>query len=484
MPSVNKVSLRAEFDAFEERFGQLVADGKMSVESRALFEGLLTLFRVLMAVFMEKNTTRTRANSALPPSRSPEDDTAVTRPGAHGKGKSIVHVDSANTRTVESVAVSQVDSCDHCGENLRKVRSHRHERRTRIDVMFEKVVEHIDAEVKRCPHCQEVTCAPFPTAFAGPVQYGTGIRAYAVHLMMAQMVALKRVQQSIRTLIGLEIAESTLLKYVMQLHHALARWEREAIERLLTLPSLHVDETSLRVEMKNFWIHVCSGGSTTLKFLHPKRGNEAIEAFGLIPRYLGVIVHDCWASYLSYGHCGHGLCGAHLLRELTFIVEANQYRWAQQMKNLLKDACKTVRERDEKILDPDERARLQRRYRSILSKGANEMPPIPARQDGKRGRIAKSDAHNLLERLVKHEQAVLLFARNPDVPFTNNRAERDLRMAKVKQKVSGCFRKREYAEAYCRISSYLQTMANRGYNPLVAIQMAMSGEIYSSEGGE
>ena len=287
MPSVNKVSLRAEFDAFEERFGQLVADGKMSVESRALFEGLLTLFRVLMAVFMEKNTTRTRANSALPPSRSPEDDTAVTRPGAHGKGKSIVHVDSANTRTVESVAVSQVDSCDHCGENLRKVRSHRHERRTRIDVMFEKVVEHIDAEVKRCPHCQEVTCAPFPTAFAGPVQYGTGIRAYAVHLMMAQMVALKRVQQSIRTLIGLEIAESTLLKYVMQLHHALARWEREAIERLLTLPSLHVDETSLRVEMKNFWIHVCSGGSTTLKFLHPKRGCVFRPCRYVIPIHVG-----------------------------------------------------------------------------------------------------------------------------------------------------------------------------------------------------
>jgi len=484
MSSVNKVSLRAEFEAFEDRFRHLVADGKMSDDSRALFEGLLTLFRVLMAVFMERNTVKTRANSALPPSRSPQDDTAVSRPGSRSKGKSIEHADSANTRTVESVTVSLVESCDHCGEDLRRVRSHQHERRTRIDVVFEKVVEHIDAEIKRCPHCREATRAPFPTAFAGPVQYGSGIRAYALHLMMAQMVTLKRVQQSIRTLIGLEIAESTLLKYVMQLHQVLARWEHDAIERLLTLPCLHVDETSLRVAGKNHWIHVCSGGAITLKFLHPKRGKEAIEAFGLIPRYGGVIVHDCWASYLAYDHCSHGLCGAHLLRELTFVNEANPYGWAQQMKALLQAACQAVRERVNKKLDPNELARLQRRYRTILTKGANKMPPIPKQQNGKRGRIAKSDAHNLLERLIKHEQAVLLFARNADVPFTNNRAERDLRMSKVKQKVSGCFRNPDYANAYCRITSYLQTMTNRGYNPLVAIQIALSGELYSLEGGE
>ena len=125
---------------------------------------------------------------------------------------------------------------------------------------------------------------------------------------------------------------------------------------------------------------------------------------------------------------------------------------------------------------------LQKRYRTILTQGAKELPPIPPRQNGKRGRIAKSDAHNLWERLRDREEAVLLFAKLPHVPFTNNRAERDLRMSKVKQKVSGCFRTFFYAQAYCLISSYLQTMANRGYGPLVAIQMALSGEIYSQEG--
>ncbi|WP_419618998.1 IS66 family transposase, partial [Thiolapillus sp.] len=144
---------------------------------------------------------------------------------------------------------------------------------------------------------------------------------------------------------------------------------------------------------------------------------------GVIPRYGGVIIHDCWASYLSYDQCGHGLCGSHLLRELTFIIDSNDYAWAANMKRLLQETCAIV---------------------------------------------AKSDAHNLWERLKKHEMAVLLFARLSYVPFTNNRAKRDLRMSKVKQKGSGCFRTRKHAEAYCRISSYLQTMANQGYNPLQA----------------
>ena len=162
---------------------------------------------------------------------------------------------------------------------------------------------------------------------------------------------------------------------------------------------------------------------------------------------------DRW-GYLAYEHCGHGLCGAHLLRELTFIVEAQGYAWAANMKRLLQHTCKRVSTRKSKKLNRREYANLQKRYRNILTRGAKELPPIPAKQNGKRGRIAKSDAHNLWERLKAHETAVLLFAKQSYVAFTNNRAERDLRMSKVKQKVSGCFRNREYAQAYCRISSY------------------------------
>lgn len=148
------------------------------------------------------------------------------------------------------------------------------------------------------------------------------------------------------------------------------------------------------------------------------------------------------------------------------------------MKRLLLETRKQVVNSPHKCLSENGYLKLTKRYRVILARGAKELPPIPARQDGKRRRVAKSDAHNLWERFERYETAVLLFAKRPGVAFTNNRAERDLRMSKVKQKVSGCFRSRQYAEAYCRISSYLHTMAYRGYNPLVAIQMALSGALY------
>jgi transposase len=225
-----------------------------------------------------------------------------------------------------------------------------------------------------------------------------------------------------------------------------------------------------------------SSGEITLKFLHHKRGAEAIEAINIIPRYGGTIIHDCWASYLAYKHCGHGLCGAHLLRELTFVIQTNHYRWAVNIKRLLQQTCAELAKSPNKRLTDEQYKNLRKRYRNLLTRGEKELPTIPPKQNGKPGRVAKSDAHNLLERLKYHEEAVVLFARSPHVSFTNNRAERDLRMAKVKQKVSGCFRMRRYAEAYCRISSYLQTMAYQGYNPLVAIQMALSGQLYAERG--
>ena len=482
MPSVNRQSLREEFTALKERFGQLSTDGKLAPESRALIEALLMLLQVLMAVFMEKNTPKTSTNSSKPSSQTGKDESAISHAGAHTKGKAYDPSRSANTRTVETVLLSKVSGCEECGEDLRERRPLGHERRTQIDIVFEKVLSHVDAEIKSCPHCGAQTRAPFPEAFSGPLQYGSGIKAYALNLLIAQMISLKRVQHSIQVLIGQVISEATILKYVLQLHLALERWERLAIDRLLTHPVMHVDETSIRVEKHNHWIHVCSGGDITLKFVHEKRGLEAMSAIGIIPRYGGVIVHDCWASYLSYTHCGHGLCGAHLLRELAFIVDANGYAWAKNMKRLLQQTCSRVSKRKRKRLTPREYEAVQKRYRNILTRGERELPHIPAKQNGKRGRVAKSDAHNLWERLKEHEPAVLLFAKDSNVPFTNNRAERDLRMSKVKQKVSGCFRKAEFAQAYCRISSYLQTMANRGFNPLVAIQMALSGQLYAESG--
>jgi hypothetical protein len=310
----------------------------------------------------------------------------------------------------------------------------------------------------------------------GPLQYGNGLKAYVVSLIVCQMISLNRVQKMVKAVIGELLSEATLLKFVLRLYLALESWEASSIESILLCPAMNVDETSMRVNKKNQWVHVYSSGDITLKLLHPKRGKEAIEEINIIPRYSGTIIHDCWASYLGYEQCGHGLCGSHIVRELTCAIESNAYPWAFNMKKLLLGTCKIISKRKNKKLSQVDYSELQKRYRNILTQGKSELPIIPEKPNGRRGKIAKSDAHNLWERLQKHEAAVLLFAKVGHVPFTNNRAERDLRMAKVKQKVSGCFRNEIYAKAYCRISSYIQTMANKGYNPLIAIQMALAGE--------
>lgn len=483
MASINKTSVRNEVGRLKADFEQLCSDGKVTTETKVLMSSMLMVIELMLSIFLERTTKKDSTNSSKPSSQTEKDDSSLGPQGSHGKGKGENHRMANNGRVIETVTLAEVERCDVCGEDLNGTPCVRHERRTKIDVVFEKVVEHVDAEVKHCPRCDAMVKGRFPSDMHGPLQYGNGLKAFVVNLLVCQMVALNRVQKLVKSMLGIVISEASLLKFVLRLYQALESWELQATEQLLKTSSINVDETSFRVDRKNHWIHVYSSGDLTLKFLHRKRGTEAIEAINIIPRYGGAIIHDCWLSYLSYHHCGHGLCGSHLLRELTFIVEANDYAWARNMKRLLQETCANVSKSPEKRLTDKALANLQKRYRNILTRGEKELPPIPPKPSGKRGKLAKSDAHNLHERLRVHESAVLLFAKDPHVSFTNNRAERDLRMAKVKQKVSGCFRVEIYAHAYCRISSYLQTMANKGHNPLIAIQMALAGE-FDLVGGE
>lgn len=475
MANLDKASVRSEVSRLKADFEKLCAEDKITGESQAIMTSLFMVVELILAIFLERTTKKDATNSSKPSSQTEKDESALSHAGSNGKGKPETKAAAQNSRTVESVTLSKVATCDVCGEDLSGVPCAYVERRTKIDIVFEKVIEHVDAEIKHCPTCAATVKGRFPADLHGPLQYGDGLKAFVIDLLVCQMVALNRVQKLVTSMLEVVISEATLLKFVLRLHQALERWETQAVEQLLKAPALHVDETSLRVDRKNHWIHVYSAGDITLKFLHRKRGKEAIESINLIPRYGGAIIHDCWSSYFAYQHCGHGLCGSHLLRELTFIVDAHDYHWAKQMKRLLQQTCITVTQSADKKLTETEQANLQKRYRAILTCGEKELPAIPPKPSGKRGKLAKSDAHNLWERFKAHEAAILLFAKEPHVAFTNNRAEQDLRMAKVKQKVSGCFRAEEYAHAYCRISSYLQTMANHGYNPLIAIQMALAG---------
>ena len=476
MGTINKKSVRDEFNRLEAEFSQLRSDGKVSKECHILFKSLFLLMNLILTIFLEKSTKKNSKNSSKPSSQSDEDKSFPGNKGTTGKGKSEKKNTADNSKTTETVTLSKVHQCNVCGEDLSNTTSHHCERRTKIDIVFEKVVEHVDAEIKHCPNCDSTVKGSFPEDMQGPLQYGNGIKAYIINLLVCQMISLNRVQKLVKAMIGTIIAESTMLKFILRLYQALENWESLAMEQLLKSPAINVDETSLRVDKKRQWIHVYSSGNITCKLLHKKRGKEAIDEFNIIPRYGGVIIHDCWGSYLTYNNCDHGLCGSHLLRELTFVVESNGYAWASNMKALLQETCRTVSKGKRKKLTEKKYANLQKRYRNIITRGEKELPIIPPKSNGKRGKIAKSDAHNLWERLKEHESSVLLFARNKHVSFTNNRAERDLRMSKVKQKVSGCFRMEIYAKAYCRISSYLQTMANKGVNPLIAIQMALTGK--------
>lgn len=481
MAGVDTASVRDEVARVESTFDRLSADGKISEESRALFNALLMIVNLLVSVFLEKRTRKTSRNSGIPSSQTSADHSASkTRQPSQAPAEDTASF--VNSRVVESHDVASVDCCTHCGESLRRVSVDEYERRTRIDIVFETRFEHVDAQIKSCPGCQTRNTGVFPDDLSGPVQYGLGVKAYVLNLLTTQMVSLNRAQTLLKTLIGRAISEATMLKYVWQLHQALEQWEQAAIESLLAAPVMHVDETSLRLNKKNHWVHVYSAGDITLKRCHPKRGAQAIDDIHIIPRYGGVIVHDCWASYFKYPGCDNALCGSHLLRELEFVIESNGYAWARLMKRLLQHTCATVSARGARALSEREYAALQKRYRTIMTRGIAELPARPERPSGRRGRLAQSDAQNLWDRMKTHETAILLFAKRADVPFTNNRAERDLRMGKVKQKVSGCFRREPYAAAYCRISSYLQTMAHKGINPLIAIELALAGEASAPTG--
>ncbi len=477
MATVNGASLRAQMDDCRARFDGIKRKGEAGAETLALIDALFLLLDILVAVFLEKTTPKTSRNSGLPPSQTDRDETARRAgKGSRSKGPKARETEPGNLRTVTVTESSPVTACRQCGHDLSGTACSGHEARVEIDIVFETVERRVEAEIKDCPRCRARNKGAFPDTMPGPLQYGPGIVAYAVHLLCAQMVPLKRTAAMIQATTGRLLSEATLLGFVSRLHQALETWEAAAIGKLLAMPVLNVDETSLRVDGRNHWIHVCSGGPVTVKRLHRKRGCEAIDDIGIIPRYGGVIVHDCWKAYLTCTNCRHQLCGAHLLRELQAATDSNGWPWAERMRKLLLIARRQVMRRPDRRLSMRHCRRVARCCREILEQGRKEMPEIPKRRKGRRGPVARSDAHNLLERLAAQRRNVLRFTRRADTPFSNNRAERDFRMAKVKQKISGCFRSVAFAHAWCRISSYLRTMAALGYNPLVAIMIALKGK--------
>ena len=352
MARINPASLRAQLDDCRARFDAIKQRGEASADTLALINALFLLVDIVVAVFLEKTTPRTSRNASLPSSRDAAagEADAVGRSGSRSRGPKAQHARSDNLRSVTTTHTSPITECRRCGHDLTGTPCTGHEQRIEVDIVFETVERRITAEIKNCPRCHTRTRGRFPDTMPGPLQYGPGIVAYVVHLLCTQMVSLKRTAAMIQAMTGRLLSEATLLGFVSHLHQVLEPWEAAAIGKLLDMPVLHVDETSLRVDRKNYWIHVCAGGPITVKGLHRNRGCEAINALGIIPRYGGLIVHDCWKAYLTYTQCKHQLCGSHLLRELQAVIDSNGYPWALKMHKLLLIARRQVIHRPQQRL--------------------------------------------------------------------------------------------------------------------------------------
>ena len=475
MPTVNGASLRAQMDDCRARFDAVKRTGEAGAETRALIDALFLLPDILVAVFLEKTTRKTSANSGLPPSQTGEGrDRPAYRQQRQGR-----EAEPADGRQPPEDR-RRGDGRRRCLRRLRRRPVRRRSRRPGATRPLRHRVRGRRAS-RGCrgqgmPRLPGPDQGAVPRNHAGPAAVrcrASGLCRQPAHRPHA-VPAPGRCAGAGDLRPGL--SEATCLGCVRRLHDALEAWEEAAIEHLPARPALHADETGFRVDGRNQRLHVLADGSPALKFLHPKRGREAVDETGVIPRCAGVLIHDCRATCFACGNCRHQLCGSHLLRELAFVFESSGIRWARLMRKLLREACHAVNRSTAKTPSEAERRAIRKRCRTIPTRGGKELPEIPPRPKGKRGRIAKSDDRNLHERLAKHEESVLRFMGDPDVSFTNNAGERKIRMAKVKIKVSGCFRTRLHADAWCRISSCPSSMAALGCNPLVAIQIALAGK--------
>ncbi len=471
---MSKDSIRKKIEKAKKDAEALLETGKVSQDVASVINTLLVIIDIVVTVLLEKRTRKNSSNSGMPPSRNNgTNGNRNTNPGDRSKkGEQL-----ENTRKVDSSETVSPKDCSNCGSDLRNVKVQDKEERKKFDIIYEITEHTVVSEEKKCPDCGNINKGKFPEGMDGKLQYGIGIKASIINFLMVQMISLERVQEHFRGLIGRFISQAVMLKYIAQLSLSLEKWEKRMIEELLKAPAIHTDETSIKVNKKNYWVHSYSYGEITLKFIHEKRGSEAINDIGIIPKYGGTIIHDCYSSYFVYDNVDHALCGPHLLRELKFLEDSNGYKWATNMKKLLQEAAKTVSSRTKmRTLYEREYIKLQSRYRNILTRALKELPDFPE-ATGKRGRPKHTDAQNLWLRLNEHEESVLKFAAIKEIDFSNNRAERDLRVNKLKQKVSGCFRTLKYAQHFCRISSYVKTMRYKGYSSLEAIMFALQGTI-------
>jgi len=469
--TLNKINVT---DTINQARKMLKDNPKIPPEFAAVVSVLLTLVELLLMRF-GKNSK----NSSIPPSQDPN-RAKDKKPGGTGKKP-------GGQKGREAKTLKPFDNPDEIiqvpvnREDLPKGHTYKtvgHTKRQVVEIIVKRHVKEYQLEIVADENGKRYTAETVDGA-SRPVQYGRSIKSMLVYMSLYQMIPYGRVQEYFENQIGIPISEGTVFNCNKLAYDQLEEFEKICKTRLQSATCLNADETSINVNGKKIWLHSASNDRWAHFAPHKTRGSEAMDDIGILPHFEGIAVHDHWKAYFTYTKCRHALCNAHHLRELQAMIEAHpDHAWAQKMKDLL---CTINTQTIEAggALNPQEADHYRSLYQSILKQADTECPPptpVPGEKK-KRGKVPKTKERNLLERLRNFETETLLFMTDPYVPFTNNQAENDIRMTKVHQKISGCFRSMEGAQIFCRVRSYIKTCQKHGLDASSALSALFQGKL-------
>jgi len=462
-----------------ERLGKLTSEEKDDFIF-ALCEQLQKAHERIKA--LEAQLSKNSQNSSKPPSsdgfKKPNPKSQRLK-GVRKSGGQDGHLGTTLSQVEDPDVVVKhtVKVCENCASELAGVSPLGYERRQEFDLPEVQpiVIEH-QVEIKTCPHCGCQTKGKFPADITQPVQYGPRVKAMASYLSHYQLLPYARLQEFFEDVFKLPLSEGTLFNINKVCYEKLEDYEIH-IKRMLTLsPIVHFDESGLRVIKELHWLHVASTENLTHYEMHKKRGREAMDDIGILPVFEGIAVHDHWKPYFHYGK-KHGLCNAHHARELTYHEEQYGQEWSKKLKEILFEIRQVVNAHKrvgDLMMDPKRLSYFSRQYSHILREGLKEIPPVH-QGEKKRGKPRQHPAKNLFDRLRDFKRETLAYMYDFTVNFTNNRAEQDIRMIKVKQKISGCFRSHQGSKMFLRSRGYISTARKNAINPLDALTNAFKG---------